>query len=114
MLDNRIGRTVSNLTPVPLQRPEFLSFRVVFCANWNSHDVSSLVLQLVKKRRPHLLAVLFREIWVIERDVNAGDECIVESPDPVGGEEKNTLAILHCPQEGWNSKLHHRAKGDFI
>ena len=114
MLDKKIGRTVSNLTPVPLQRPNFLSFRIVFCANRNSHDVSSLVLQLIKKRRPHLLAVLFCEIWVIERDVNAGDECIVESPDPVGGEKKNALAILHCTQEGWNGELNYRAKGSFI
>lgn len=92
----RVTRTISDLAAVPFHGSHFLSLGVVFRTDWHPHDISTLLDQLVEEHPPYLLAVGFREVRIVERYVDAGDEGIVEGTDSVCRQEQDALAILHC------------------
>lgn len=59
------------------------------------HGVLAILGQLVEEGRPDLASVLFGEVAVVEGDVDAGDEGVIEGPDAVGRQEEDALTTFH-------------------
>ena len=64
---------------------------------------ASLFLKLVEELPPDLRPVLVVQSFIVDDNVNAGDNGVVELSDPVACEEKNALVVLDlskkdCPK----------------
>jgi hypothetical protein len=95
----RIELTIANLPTIPLQRAQCRALQILPSINVESDGVSPLLFELLGKVLPDLLALLVRKILVVELHVDAGDEGIIESTDPVGCEEEDAVVELEGAKE---------------
>ena len=65
------------------------------------HNIFAIPGQLIEESCPDLASFFLGEVAVIERDVDTGDESIVEGSNAVGCQEEDTLAIFHCAEEAY-------------
>ena len=54
----------------------------------------SQVLETVEEVAPDLAALGLREVFVVQRQLDAGFEGLVERPDAVGGEDEDSVVVL--------------------
>lgn len=59
----------------------------------------SLGLKLGEKSLPYVFPVLFAQRFVPEDDMNARNESVIETSNPICGEEQDALVILDLAQE---------------
>lgn len=101
-------RTASDLSPVPLQAQQvFVFLDVVLDIDFHADLARSVSFQLADEIRPQADARLLVESLEADRDVDSRQECFVEGPDAVRGEEKDALVVLQGSQENRHQIVAH-------
>lgn len=93
--------TISDFSPIPFQARHFRFRRVEDRLCWNLHDILTVSSQLIKKNVPDLASVVFGEFAVIEGNMDAGDESVVEGANAVGCQKEDALTVFHCAEEAY-------------
>lgn len=91
--------TISNLSAIPLQISKLLGLDIVFSCLRNAHRRLTIVFELLEESVPQPASVFVVEFRIVDLHVNAGHESFIESPDSIGGEEKDALVVFQGPQE---------------
>jgi hypothetical protein len=91
--------TISNLSPVPLQRPHLLGLNVVSRRLHDAHSRLPLVLQLLEEDVPKLVPLLILEVGIVDLYVNTRHEGLVERADSVGRDEQDSLVVFQSAEE---------------
>lgn len=91
--------TISNLSAVPLHRTHLRATDVLLCVNVETHRFALFARELVDKGLPDLLSLLVCKFGVVQLDVYARNEGIVERADSVGGEEEDAVVVLKFAKE---------------
>ena len=65
------------------------------------NDVFSVSSQLVEEVLPDFASVVFAEFAVIERNMDTGNESVVEGANAIGCQEEDALTIFHCTEEAY-------------
>jgi hypothetical protein len=60
------------------------------------------LLQLLEVHLEDLECLLLVERRVVQADVDAGLECLVQGPDPVGREEQDAAVVFEDAEKHWN------------
>lgn len=92
--------TVSNSSPAPFHPCYlFVLQHVASCRVRNLYRRTPLLFELVEELVPDLGSVLVVEALVVDDDVDARDDGVVELSYPVAGEEENALVVFDLSEE---------------
>lgn len=91
--------SVADLSSVEIQRLDHAPLDVFFRVQCDAEVFRAFPRKLVDERRPNLLALIVLQGRVVQLDVDAGNEGIVEGAYAVGGQEQHSLECFQRTEE---------------